>query len=373
MTDLVGKLRHAADHAPTRAERLQAAAALGAELAQLGQWAEARKGLARLREAAAGGEHGVATLEAMILEGVIEYYENLASLSLDRVKRAQALAKAMNLALQTAKSGVWLAHLGFNFEDHTAMRKGLDAAFEGFDLLDDGLRSRACLVVADTSHYLGFDDTYPEWYDFARRYCRRGHDRAVLSAVEYNRLVVAQSRLRLQRVDGAISNADLQKNWRLEAQSVQALHTAFGVGALQELTRVSEAQSLEAVQNYPEAAEILQRLLQAGLAARCDMSEDLMRLEIDWCLAMCGRQNPNADEVASKLAIISCLLMRERLRACSFVADMAARHGGMDISSQIDELRAPALEHYKNEVATMTAAIADRMRYRSIAHTGLGK
>jgi hypothetical protein len=181
----------------------------------------------------------------------------------------------------------------------------------------------------------------------------------------------------LRRALGRADDLNSQRNWRLEVQSVRALHSVFGSDALQELVLLSDAQSQESVQNYREAASILDRLLQSGVAARCGMSDELMRIEIDWCLAMDGRLNVDPDKMAAILAAIDGLSMNERLIACFFAGELAAgiaaAAGGAEIAARIAELRAPALVDLDRTLQAMAVAVANVAQYRPIADAALGQ
>lgn len=332
MVEGIKQLERAARCAAPGATRVRAPAAQGSELAQLGRFAAAHECLRELRASAAACD--AAAIEAMILEGVIGHFECMAPNSLDRVRRARALAHALQLGEQAARAAAWVAHMAYNFENYSLLAQALEESISSFSELDDEMRARVCLVVANGLQFLGRSAPAAPWYQLARTFSRRSAGHAVQAAVEYNRLAMALGRARIEWALGTCSRAEAGKaparNWSIEFESVLALHVGWRSTALWELLCLCEAQVLQHEGRFTESITALESAMHRGSGGKCGLSEDLLNLEVEWCRVMSEPLRAPSRSLPAYAELLSRLAPGDRLLGCAFLRDILRQHGGVD-------------------------------------------
>ena len=92
-------------------------------LARIGDFDEARKEIASIRETFGDGRSGRVTVLVMIAEGLVLHFESLSGLAIDRVMRALMLAQAGRDQELIALTSAWKAYFDFERSDfETAAR-----------------------------------------------------------------------------------------------------------------------------------------------------------------------------------------------------------------------------------------------------------
>jgi hypothetical protein len=270
---------------PEELAKDEAIAKSAVALAQLGRLSEAGEVIGNLRRKYSLGQAVRVSIRLMILEAVVWYYTDRRRSSLDRATRALALAKSAKLSELAAESAVWVSHLSFNFEKYDLLRESLHIVFKDFEQLDETTRARACLVIADSNQFLGYSDRASAWYGLARIFARKTTDRTILTAIEFNRVAMAISRLRVERFLSTYEVWKGRKSWLDDLMSIERMHLGLGVNSLSELLCLCEALAHQLENNFDQAAVSLIKIRSAGAAEICGLSNRSLDLEISWCLA----------------------------------------------------------------------------------------
>lgn len=351
------RLRSDVAVAATPESKAEALLTLALCLAQLGKVDEAKLNLRQVREEYSSGRAPRVSIRLLMLEGVVSYYENLAD-STDRLRRAHALARAIGAPDLCAEVSVWIAHLAFNFERYGNLATALDEVFENFSCLDDSLKARACLLVADGVQFLGDTTVAANWYTAARVFARQCHDHAMMAAIEYNRLGMGLSRIRIERALRFKADGATRRQWLVEMESVKRLHMGLDVRALSELIDLCHAYTHELLEEFSEAASSLRAIQAKGVASRCGVSDALLAVEIAWCEAKLNRVDSSARERLLSLDFIETLDANEQLLALSFFEDITDLPEGAAEFFRYKAIREVAVNHLQGTSLQIRDAMA---------------
>ena len=258
-------------------------------LAQQGRVAEASEVMVDLRSRYELGAAPRVSIRILLLEAGVWYYKDRSLQSLDRARRAFALSQAAQFDDLVAESATWLSLYSFNFDQYSLLGQSLRVAFQSIDLLSDSLRARLCLTLADSCQFFGESEFADRWYRCARIFSRRTQERPILGAIEYNRIVMALSRIRLNRFVLGKSSINEQKNWVEEIKSVERLHQGLNIHSLEDLLLLGESMALQSTGEYSLAADLLESIRSRRMSSVCGMSERQLDLEIEWCKTLAGQ------------------------------------------------------------------------------------
>lgn len=356
MTSALETLKASASAASGPGSRAEALAKVGVCLAQLGRTDEAASILSELRLGFSAAQYPRVSIRLMILEGVVSYYESLGDSS-DRIRRAKALAKMARVPDLQAEASVWLAHLSFNFENYPVLAESIADGLDGFSSMDDSHRARLCLTVADVLQYLAERLDASEWYILARILARRVHDHGLMAAIEYNRIGIGLSRIRVDRVLGRESSDSAQLNWLAELRSVERLHVGLDARALSELFELCGAYSYEASGDFLAAGKVYARIRDSGAAGRCGVSEALLDVEIDWCGAKTGDEAAIQRLSSIDQAAVTSLPPNEQLVALVLIRDVIGNRSSIWKNGSLDLLIQEAVDRFDQSIFEMNASI----------------
>jgi hypothetical protein len=279
----------ASDESPfARGARGEAMARSATDLAILGRGQDASLILEELRASFVSGQYPRVSIRILALDGIIHYYRDRSIESFDRMRRANVLARSAGYMDLTAETAVWMAHFAFNFEKYTFLSQSLSEALRGFHEMDETHRSRICLVIADSNQFLGNIEQAVKWYGCARIFARSAGSRAMIAAVEYNRIAMGLSRIRVERFLPMLRKSTPIFNWKLEIASIRNLHEGLEVTSLPELLLLCESYQAQAAGDYLRSYEVLLQIKGLGAAEICGVSNELLDLEILWARAMSG-------------------------------------------------------------------------------------
>lgn len=315
--------------------RAESICRFGIGLAQVGRIDEASQILEQSRIYLSSRYILRVLIRTMILEAIIPYYRDFIDGS-DRLRRAHALASAAELEDLRAETSVWLAHLSFNFDDLLIFGRSLSDALDRFSHLDDAHKARLSLVCADALQFLGRREAAAEWYGVARQVSRNVHDHGLMVAIEFNRVAMSLSYVRIQRALGLVERDEDERNWSFELNSVRSLHYGFGAQALLEIIDLCDAHALEMQSDYLEAADALMRLRGAGGLHRCGVSERLVDLEVMWCRVNARACVPSLDWVEESYKSVLAMTRNDQLLGMKFLSDIINRGGVAFDSTPID-------------------------------------
>lgn len=243
---------------------------------------------------------------AMIVDGVIEYYKTISTTSQDKLRRGLLLAKAASDAELVAIANIWLAHTSFNFECFDELANSLAGAGEGLDLVPDQFAARYALSVADIAQYIGRHEIASAWYQHARILSRSVHDRALMVAIESNRLLLRLDRLRTARALGVGLSADSVSTMRTELNSLRAMHAGLGSESLLELLLWAEATEHQLSGRLSDAVETLRQMRSSGSTGRSVIGANSIEVELRVCeLKAAGAVPEVLPECLSEAALIA--------------------------------------------------------------------
>lgn len=345
------------------AEVGEAQANLGICLAQLGETEEAERILSDLRKSFSDGQYPRVSILTMILEGLCKYYKSTSSSSLDRVRRASALAMAGRLDGLFAEASVWMAHLAFNFESYLELKSSINSSLDRFGILGNTLRARICLTIADIYQYLGSHSQSLDWYKFSRAFSRKAHDHGLISTIEYNRLIIGLSRGRAERSLSDANGVHVNRDWFAELLSVQRLAEGFGGKALPELIDLCECFASQLSGNFVQAVAAMDRISLAGAVERCGMSSFLFSLERLWCLSKVPTKLGDDAEIYLDLSSIEALSPNDQLIALPLFADICRTTGKIYDESRFKRIWKSAEQHYLCTIESMQHSVQDCSGY----------
>jgi len=327
------------------AERNELLALYGIGLAQAGRIKDCIELRTEIGDPSRNSRFPRAAIQIMIFEGIFLYYKDRDAKALDRLIRARALAHVAGFEDLSLQSCIWLAHLAFNFDRFDILKVALSFAVERIDQADVGLRARFCLVVADSCGMIGDKDLAQHWYVLARIFARSAGERSMLTAIEYNRFVIGLSRIRIDRIIGVASQELEDRSWAAELMSLVRLHEGLGVNVLPDLLQLARSMLWQLDGDYRQAREALVEIEARSGADRCGMSQELLSLEIMYCMSRCGDGCAELGNVGDWLDRIGGLSLDEQFLALPLFEDLCAQFSMSYDRQKVENLRAAAEDH----------------------------
>jgi hypothetical protein len=317
-------------------DRNEATIAWASCLARHGKIAQARQVFAEIHPRYSDRGWPRISVLLMVLESLILFYGDRSESCFDRIRRASKLAGALGFDDVRLLAESWTAHFAFNFGKSDEMVVCLAECMNGFTALDEPARARVSLVVADALQFVGDWELASRWYRRARLHAQACRDHATLSAIEYNRLAIGLSRHRLDTFIGQRDTID--RNWRLELESVVSFHTGVRNESLKHLLVLATARVLEIEHRFAEAATVLEALRDEGRAAALGLSHAALDVEARWCAFRAGGAVPSAACGTAIDRDLEALDADDRLAMVSMLAEMGNQHPASDLLAQRSSL-----------------------------------
>lgn len=347
---LLTKLSLLVDSASSIEDKGLALARYGISLAQVGQIENASHIQKQLRINKDYSTAPRISILNILLDGVALYYTDRSAKSLDRARRAYLLSKSLQYPDLEAESAVWLAHLAFNFDDYELFGVALKVGFEGLSLLPDELCGRICLIVADANQFLGHRDISAEWYGVSRLFAQRAHDHGGMAAIEYNRLGMGLSRIRLESCLTTSEISSRHSQWLAELASIERLHYGLGISSLSELLLLCESRVRELENDFSGALKVLTEIRNRSAADKCGMSPQLLQLEMQWCQAMIHSSSIDPGSKQITLNEIGTFSDDEKLMALSFLKDIQRKTALKLDEARYEEMLEQAVAQCKESI-----------------------
>ena len=284
--------------------------------ARLGRFDEARSTLSTLRQRYDQRPHVAISSWLNLVEGLVGHFSDMDPAARDKVLRAHALSTAAGLTSIRALSAAWLAHLDYARLDVEAMSKHVRESFRLSVPTQDGVRSRACLVVAQALHLSGrYSESVP-WYQRSRFHSNRCGDEATLGASLHNMAWLHMSSMRQSQFTGNINSAETALAL-VSAESTRNFDEIFGLTTLASLEPILRAQVLSLRGQSSEAlalyeAHPITSQVQGAVRLRANLLADQA-----WCRISIG------DSMGATTDVIAALLS---LSLEVQVDDLAAAH-----------------------------------------------
>lgn len=258
-------------------------------LARIGRFEEVRSITVELRDKFGAGQSARVTVWIMLLEGIASLYENISPTAFDRVNRAQFLSIAFKDRELIAITSAWKAHLEFENSNFSGMVEALNLAIDSATTDDNDAAARFSMVIAD-AHFLCGDRVKAQaWFMRSRRHAVDAGDQATIEALLYNRAAFSTAWLRCERCFSRAEPDDLSLV-RLEVASARNFQEMTNITAFGHLISLCNARLLILESDFEQAIAALQLVRNQGPFASYNFDQDIVDLEIAYCLLMLGRR-----------------------------------------------------------------------------------
>jgi tetratricopeptide (TPR) repeat protein len=274
----------AAKH-PLKADCLRAERA--GFLARQGHLDEARQVLSSLHMQYAANPHAVMSAWLSLGEGLLSHFSDLAPAAHDRMRRAYALSGAARDMKLHALSAAWLAHMDYTQYDFDAMVRHVGEALTLSDAADHGVRTRACLVVAQAYHFGGRYDLAQPWYTKSRQHAATDGDEATLSALMHNMAWLHASHARQQTLT-ASGTGGVTPQMLMSAESTGNFDVLVGTASLDALLPILRAQILSLQGKCADALVLYDQHMAQAMVQGLARMQGSLRADMAWCRLQVG-------------------------------------------------------------------------------------
>lgn len=263
-------------------------ARLACAYARVGRFAEAQSAVGNVRKTFGDGRSGRVTIMIMLAEATILFYQDLSPAALDRITRAQFLAKAIRAPSLIALTSAWKAQIEFERSQFDRMIHSLKLAMSSATDGDHDANARVAIILCNSYLLCGDRRSAQHWFLRARESALADGDQASIEALLYNRAAFGLAALRADRCLGRGIEADL-RGIRLEIESAKNLQDLTGVASLTNHIRLWDARLLTLEGSFAAAIILLSRVRDQKPFASYNFSASLIDLEIAFCLIQLGK------------------------------------------------------------------------------------
>jgi hypothetical protein len=190
-------------------------------------------------------------------------------MAMDRLRRADALSRAIDHPELVALCAAWLAHMEFNSNQMPQMVQHAAQALRLAQPTHHATLARVSLVVADALHFAGRFDLARAWYAAVRDHALAEGDDAMISAMLHNIATFRASSVQLADAFGD-SQAEQAAQALMEAESTKNFDIGIGTASLTTYVPLIRAQLLTVQGMYAEALALfdnnLDRAGEQGMA-----------------------------------------------------------------------------------------------------------
>lgn len=287
MSQMLARLGRRLEIATTALEQQELGARLAIGLARVGRFAEAEKHILSMRSSKGVAQGSAGTLWVMLAEGIMQLYESIGFGAIDRISRAHALGMALGYRPVAGLASAWKAHIEFEESNFQAMATSLKLAMENELDADLDAKTRVAIVLANAFSYSGDFFHANKWFQIGHEAAVINGDQASIEALQYNRAAFRLAWLRAKRCVGSITQEELRAV-RTEMGSAKGLQQLLRVEAYVNHLHLSDARLLVLEGNFEDAVLALQRIKPLHPFAKNNFSEQLIDVEIAYCLASAG-------------------------------------------------------------------------------------
>lgn len=260
----------------------------GIYIARIGQFDEVRSIAIDLRHKFGAGQSARVTVWLMLMEGVLSLYEDISPNAFDRVKRAQFLSLAFKDRELISITSAWKAHLEFENSNFTGMAEALKLAIDTVTEDDKDANARLSMVMADALFLCGDRIQAQSWFMRSRRHAVDSGDQATIEALLYNRAAFSTAWLRCERCFFRDKPGDVSLV-RMEVASARNFQQMTNITAFGHLISLCDARLLILESEFEHAIAALEAVRSRGPFASYNFDQDVIDLEISYCLLMLGR------------------------------------------------------------------------------------
>jgi tetratricopeptide (TPR) repeat protein len=298
LTQLAARIAATAD--PVEAACLRAQRSI--YLARQGKRDEAEAIVRAIRDEFGRAPSAVVTAWISLAEALNHFYSNPGPQAMDRLKRADALSRAMNHPVLVPLCAAWLAHMEFNANHMEAMLQHAGEALRLAQPVHHAALARVSLVIADAFHFAGRFDLAKEWYAAVRDHALAEGDDAMISAMLHNIATFRANNVRLSDAFGA-KDTGLAARAMLEAESTKNFDIGIGTTSLSLFVPLLRAQLLTIEGRYADALELFEGNL--GDAETQGMARLLTSFHADcaWCNVNLGKAEESRRNIEKAVAL----------------------------------------------------------------------
>ena len=241
----------------------------------------------------------------MLSEGLISHFENLDNQgSKSKFARSLMMGQVAQDKELTGASAVWLANSEYALGELKSSIDHLSMSIELSMPIDDDIRGRALLLIADMLYWCGMPALARNWYKESRKHAVRDGDIAMQNIILFNTANYAVWDLTLRDCKAPLDNND----WRLvslEVASARNLNSALGINNLPSLIPTMEAE-LKVIQgNWRESEKLFDQTLHQLGEQGLQRVISKMFAQRAWCRANLGDIKGARSDIADSLLQIS--------------------------------------------------------------------
>jgi tetratricopeptide (TPR) repeat protein len=277
----------------------------------------------------------------MLAEGIVHFTAGDHLAALDRIRRAEGLAVALNTTSAKAACAAWLAHIEFNLSNFDSMIPLLGRALKEAAPADHQALGRASLVMADAYHYAGSFSQARPWYEAARLHATSEGDEAMLSAMLHNVAAFRAVNVLLADALGECLPEEAQRA-KLEAASAASYDTAVGTRSFDSLTALLSGQLLIVDGRNEEAHKRLSAVSPKALPKRL---WPVLHADLAWCANILGYEEQSKNHCREALSGIDVQMDDDDAAyAWSRLARLHLSFGDVATSDEMAERARTAME-----------------------------
>ncbi len=335
--------------------RVQAQRAL--YFARQGQRETATELVAAVRHEFAAAPHAEVTAWISLAEALNKFYAKPGAEGMDRLRRAQALARAIQHPVLVPLCAAWLAHFEFNANRMEAMVLHASQALSLAQGDHHAALARVSLVLADAFHYAGRFDLAKPRYARVREHALADGDDAMISAMLHNVAAFRASAVRLEDAFGRHSPSEA-KRALMEAESTRTYDYGVGSSAMRLLVPLLRAQLFTVQKDYSSAIALFDANIE--LAVEQGLARLLACFHADraWChFNQQNLQLTRFDIDAAIGALIHVADPDDSAGTHARIARVLSANGNTDASKEHEALAARYLNEHKGNQASLLALL----------------
>ncbi len=269
-------------------------------LARQGHDGDAAATVAAVRQAFDKAPNAEVTAWVSLVESLIQFYRHPDPEAMDRLRRAEVLARAIRHTELMALCAAWLAHMEFNARRMPQMVDHAAQALQLAEASHHATMARVSLVIADAFQYAGRLDQAKPWYAAVRDQALAEGDDSMISAMLHNSATFRANNVRLGEAFGN-AQAVQAAQALMEAESTGNFDSGIGTASLTLFVPLLRAQLLAVQGRYAEALP----LFEANLDRVGEQGMERLKMNFladrAYCQLRLGRVESARRDIASAL------------------------------------------------------------------------
>ena len=230
---VVVRLDAAISSAPDEVSRARLLAEKACYLVRMGDVTQAEEIRLSLRATYSDGRDLNTSVQIMVLEGLMSFFQSLGGNARDKMTRAQLLSVAANNKKLIALTSSWLAHMQFIEDKFPAAIGSVEQAISAIQIGQWGVLGRIGLLLTDLFTICGDPQASKRWYAVARNAAVNYGDHASIGALTYNSAAFKIFNLRLEDAKENSVEQTMIASVDSEARTAVNYHIASGAVGLE--------------------------------------------------------------------------------------------------------------------------------------------